>query len=71
MGTTLLKLGGDWEEVKAKIKEKNIDLTDEDLVYKEGQEDELIERLSKKLKRSKEDTKAYIESVSDNRGVAG
>jgi uncharacterized protein YjbJ (UPF0337 family) len=66
-----LSLGSNWEEVKAKIKEKNIEITDEDLRYEEGKEDELLERLSKKMNRTIEDTKGYIESISENKGLAG
>lgn len=69
--STRLKLGSPWEEVKAKIKERNIHLTDEDLTYEEGKEDELLERLSKKMKKNKQEVKEFIESVSFNRGVAG
>jgi len=71
MGNSILSLGADWEEVKAKIKERNISITDEDLHYEKGHEDELLERLSKKMKRSKEETKAFIESISENKGIAG
>jgi len=71
MENTNLSLGTDWEEVKAKIKERNISITDEDLHYEKGHEDELLERLSKKMNRSKEDTKAFIESISHNKGLAG
>jgi len=68
---TTLSLGTDWEEVKAKIKERNVELTDEDLDYQPGQEEALLERLSKKMNRSKEDVKGFIESISDNKGLAG
>ncbi len=66
-----LSLGNDWEEVKAKIKERNVELTDEDLDYQPGQEDALLEHLAKKMKRSKEDVKGFIESISANKGLAG
>ena len=65
-----LKLSQPWDEVKEKIKESNIELTDEDLEYVPGKEDELLDRLSKKLNRSPEEIKAWIESVSFNRGIA-
>jgi uncharacterized protein YjbJ (UPF0337 family) len=71
MANTTLKLGADWEEVKSKIKERNINITDDDLQYEKGREDELLERLSHKLNSSKEDTKAFIESISENKGLAG
>jgi uncharacterized protein YjbJ (UPF0337 family) len=71
MTNTTLTLGSDWEEVKSKIKERNVSITDEDLEYEKGKEDELLERLSKKLNSSKQDTKAFIESISENKGLAG
>ena len=65
------KLEAPWEEVKEHLKEVNTVLTDEDLEYQQGQEDELLERLSAKLGKSKEDVKALIESVSYSKGMAG
>lgn len=44
----------DWEVLRLKIKRKYNSLTEEDLQYQEGQEDELVERLSKRLRRSKD-----------------
>ena len=39
MNTTGLK--GKWNEVKGKLKQEFADLTDDDLLYEEGKEDEL------------------------------
>ncbi|WEK36798.1 MAG: general stress protein CsbD [Candidatus Pseudobacter hemicellulosilyticus] len=65
-----LKLAAPWPEVKEKIKERNIHLTDEDLQYEPGQEDALLERLSRKMSLEKEEVKALIESISHNRDIA-
>ena len=65
-----LKLEAPWEEVREKLKEVNIDLTDEDLQYAPGAEKELLERLSAILKKSIPDVKAWVESVSANKGIA-
>ena len=65
-----LKLSEPWEDVKEKIKESNIELTDEDLQYTPGNEEELLNRLSKKLNRTPDEVKAWIESVSFNKGIA-
>ena len=65
-----LKLSEPWEDVKEKIKESNIELTDEDLQYTPGKEEELLNRLSKKLNRTPDEVKAWIESVSFNKGIA-
>ncbi|KIC94465.1 hypothetical protein [Flavihumibacter solisilvae] len=66
-----LKIECSWDEVKEMLQEIEIDLTDEDLAYEQGQEKELLDRLSRKLNISVPEVKAWIESVSHNRGVAG
>lgn len=43
-----------WDKLKLKVKRKYRDLTDEDLSYQPGQEDELIQRLMTRLKRNRE-----------------
>lgn len=58
-----LKTKGTWNEVKGKLKQKYADLTDDDLMYAEGKEDELLGRLQKKLGKSKEEVKREIESI--------
>lgn len=44
-----LELRGNWNELKGKLKQKYAELTDDDLTYEEGREDELLGRLQKKL----------------------
>lgn len=70
METYQLKLQKPWERVKEALKEINVELTDDDLVYEPGQEEQLLERLEKKMKKSKAEIKALIESVSANKGKA-
>ena len=66
-----LKLESPWEEVKEMLKEVNVNLTDEDLQYEPGKENELLERLSAKLNMDMFAVKTWIESVSYNQGKAG
>ena len=66
-----LKLHAPWHDVKEQIKEHNVELTDEDLEYEPGREEELFSRLGSKLGKSKSQIKALIESISSNRGMAG
>jgi hypothetical protein len=66
----MLNLKTPWEEVKEKIKESNIELTDEDLRYQPGGEKKLLEHLAKKMSMSEEEIKAWIESVASNSGKA-
>ena len=71
MNENRLRLEAPWSEVRGMLKEVNTDLTDEDLSYERGKEDELLERLSRKLRKSIPEVKAWVESVSHNRGLAG
>jgi DNA-binding transcriptional regulator GbsR (MarR family) len=70
MDTYTLKLEAPWEEVKELLKEANTELTDEDLEYKPNEEKILLERLAKKMNKSEDYVKDWIESVSSNRGLA-
>jgi uncharacterized protein YjbJ (UPF0337 family) len=55
------KLKGNWNQIKGKIKQKYADLTDDDLTYVEGKEDELVGRLQKKTGKTKEEIQAWFE----------
>ena len=66
-----LNLSSPWEEVKEKLKEHNLELTDEDLEYQEGNEELLLDRLAAKLNKSRNDVKILVESISANKGMAG
>ena len=67
----ILKLEAPWEEVKERLKDNDITLTDEDLEYTTGKEEELLTRLEKKMNKTREQVIAYIESISSNRDLAG
>lgn len=70
MNENELKLEAPWEEVKEMLQEINVHLTDEDLTYERGKENQLLERLSQKLNKSVPEVKCWIESVSHNKGLA-
>jgi uncharacterized protein YjbJ (UPF0337 family) len=61
--TTKLQVKGSWNEVKGKLKQKYGQLTDDDLSFAEGKEDELLGRLQRRLGKSKEDLRAEIEKL--------
>jgi uncharacterized protein YjbJ (UPF0337 family) len=61
MNKTILK--GNWNEQKGKLKQKFANLTDDDLMYAEGKEDELLGRLQKKLGKSKEEVEKLISEL--------
>jgi uncharacterized protein YjbJ (UPF0337 family) len=60
---TNLQLKGSWNEVKGKLKQKYGQLTDDDLRFAEGKDDELLGRLQQKLGRTKEELRKEIESL--------
>ncbi len=60
---TTMNLKGHWNETKGKLKQKYAQLTDDDLVFAEGKEEELLGRLQQKLGKSKEDVRKEIEDL--------
>ena len=54
---------GSWNEVKGKLKQKYGQLTDDDLIYSEGKEDELYGRLQQRLGKTKEEIKREIDTL--------
>lgn len=58
-----LKLKGSWNELKGKMKQAYADLTDEDLTYEDGKDDEFIGKLQQKTGKTKEDLKNWIDSL--------
>ena len=57
---TKLEIKGTWNEIKGKLKQKYAELTDDDLTFAEGKDEELIGRLQKKLGRTKEEIREEI-----------
>lgn len=70
MGDHELKLERPWEYVKELLMENDYELTEEDLRYVPGKEDELLERLARKMNRTKQEIRMLIESISANDGIA-
>jgi uncharacterized protein YjbJ (UPF0337 family) len=58
-----LKIKGNWNEIKGKAKQKWANLTDDDLLYEEGKEDELYGRVQKKTGQTKEQVKSWIDGL--------
>jgi uncharacterized protein YjbJ (UPF0337 family) len=58
-----LKLKGDWNEAKGKIKQAYGDLSDDDLKREEGKDDELVGRLQKKTGKAKDEVIKWVESL--------
>jgi uncharacterized protein YjbJ (UPF0337 family) len=58
-----LEIKGKWNQVKGKLKQKYGDLTDDDLTYVEGKEDELLGRLQEKTGKTKEELASEIKNL--------
>lgn len=55
-----LTFKGEWNEVKGKLKQQYAQLTDDDLTFAEGKEDELLGRLQTKLGKAKDEIRKFI-----------
>jgi len=56
-----LEIKGDWNLIKGKLKQKWAQLTDDDLQYLEGKQDELLGRIQKRTGESRETVETAIE----------
>jgi uncharacterized protein YjbJ (UPF0337 family) len=63
MNALELELKGRYNEIKGKLKQKYADLTDDDLTYSEGQDDEFFGRLQTKLGKTKAEIIKAINSI--------
>lgn len=58
-----LEIKGNWNELKGKAKQEYGELTDDDLAYEEGKEDELVGRIQNKLGKTREEVVDWINSL--------
>lgn len=63
MSATNDKIRGNWNVIKGKMKQMYGDLTDDDLIYVEGKEDELMGRIEKRTGKTKSDLQKFIDSL--------
>ena len=54
------KIKGNWNIIKGKLKQEYGDLTDDDLTYQEGAEDELFGNIQKRIGKTKEEIMEFI-----------
>ena len=55
-----LKVRGDWNIIKGKLKQLYGNLTDDDLVFVKGKEEEMLGRLQQKLGKTKQGIRDLI-----------
>ena len=58
-----LRVKGNWNEVAGKLKQKYANLTDDDLLFIKGKEEELLGKLQKKLGKTAEEIRNLIEKI--------
>ena len=56
-------LKGNWNIIKGKLKQEYGNLTDDDLTYVEGREDELIGRIEEKTGKAKNEIISFINNI--------
>jgi len=57
---TTLEIKGDWNITKGKLKQKWAHLTDDDLQYVEGKQEELVGRIQKRTGQSRDAVEKFI-----------
>jgi uncharacterized protein YjbJ (UPF0337 family) len=60
-----LQIKGDWNITKGKVKQKWAKLTDDDLKFVDGQEDELIGRIQKRTGEARENVERALKECCD------
>jgi len=58
-----LKLKGKWNEIKGKVKQAYANLTDDDLKYEEGKDDELLGRLQQKTGKGRDELVKWLKEL--------
>jgi uncharacterized protein YjbJ (UPF0337 family) len=62
MNSTIAK--GNWKIVKGKLKQKWAKLTDDDLTFSEGKEEELIGRIQKKTGATRQEVEKFFDDCN-------
>jgi len=61
---TKLNLKGNWNVIKGKLKQSYGQLTDDDLTYVDGKEDEMLGRLQKKIGTTAADLRHLLDKYN-------
>jgi uncharacterized protein YjbJ (UPF0337 family) len=62
------RIKGNWNQLKGKLKQQYANLTDNDLMYVEGKENELYGRLQERLGKSKDQVDSILDDLSRREG---
>lgn len=58
-----LELKGKWNELKGKVKKAYADLTEDDLTYEDGKDDELLGKLQQKTGKSRDELVKWLKKL--------
>ena len=61
--TKIIRLKGNWNEQKEKLKQKFAILTDNDLMFTDGKRGEMLRKLEVKLGKTKEELEKIMRSL--------
>lgn len=56
----ITEIKGNWNEIKGKLKQEYADLTDDDLLYEEGKEDETFGKIQQRIGKTKDEIIKWI-----------
>jgi len=59
-----LRIKGVWDQWKGKLKEKYANLTDDDLKYEEGKDDQFWGRIEQKTGKAKDDLEKWLRGLT-------
>ena len=65
MNNLELNIESKWNQVKGQLKQKYAELTDDDLVYVKGKEEELIGKIQEKTGETKEKIAGWIKNITE------
>lgn len=60
-----LRFKGNWNKLKGRAKQEWGDLTDDDLTYVEGKEDELLGRIQQKTGKTRDEVRNWFNTELD------
>ena len=55
------EINGKWDELKGKLKQKYAELTDDDLMFEEGKEDETWGKIQQKIGKTEKEIKSLFD----------
>jgi len=55
------EINGKWDELKGKLKQKYAELSDDDLLFEEGKEDETWGKIQQKVGKTEKEIKSLFE----------